>query len=161
MKVRQGFVSNSSSSSFIVIKNNNLVIPEFSEDILEVPESFGGNLEFGWGPNDHFDFGSKLNFAYMQTQYRGQEVEPLLEKAMNALDIETNPWLNLLETVLKENLRVKEIEWNIDMENIQGYIDHQSNASRGENTEMFDSAEALKNFLFSQDSIIHEDNDNH
>ena len=42
-----------------------------------------------------------------------------------------------------------------------GYIDHQSSASEGENTEIFESEDTLKHFLFGKGSCIVLDNDNH
>lgn len=41
-----------------------------------------------------------------------------------------------------------------------GYIDHQSCATEGENTEIFNDDDTLRRFLFADDSYIHTDNDN-
>jgi hypothetical protein len=40
------------------------------------------------------------------------------------------------------------------------YIDHQSAACEGENTEIFDSAEDLERFIFCPESYIQGGNDN-
>ena len=42
-----------------------------------------------------------------------------------------------------------------------GYIDRQSCATEGENTEIFDDDDTLKRFLFADSSYIHTDNDNY
>ncbi len=140
MKVRNGFVSNSSSSSFIVIGTKEPVHPYSDSDpVFIVPDDCGGTTEFGWEIKDHYDFGSKLNWCYLQAE--GQPY-----------------WIGMIESVLMEELGVTEIKWNF-AEGIEGYIDHQSIG--GDNRRMFDSRENLIAFLFSPDSYIHTDNDNH
>jgi len=65
MKTRKGFVSNSSSSSFLVVdKSGNHVDIEITDKVIKVPHSFpDATLEFGRGCEDHRDFGSRLVFA--------------------------------------------------------------------------------------------------
>ena len=85
MKIRNGFVSNSSSSSFVVIGSGNIRIPKFNKKVLMVPEDFGGNTEFGWEETRYSDLGSKINFAYLQTQYID--------------DYKSETWKNKLENI--------------------------------------------------------------
>lgn len=151
MKTRQGYVSNSSSSSFIVIGNGS-----FESDQLKVNETgtvllgprIGGEYEFGWDVDDHYGVYSRINFAYIQ-----------------AISTNNQDWLNLIEQAVKEETGAKCIEWchNNDCWNgwEYGYIDHQSAACEGENVEMFDSLDKMKRFLFCNDSYIHTDNDNY
>jgi hypothetical protein len=145
MKIRTGFVSNSSSSSFIVI--NNYV----SEEMLaSLPKSIVigevGKTQFGWEIEDSYDFESKLNFAVLQARYA-----------------ENDEWYQMIEEVLSEagvviegNILVKDI----DPYDTVAYIDHQSASYEGQNIEMFASKESLRGFLFSDDSYVHTDNDN-
>ena len=145
MKIRNGFVSNSSSSSFIVIGSGTKIIPHCLGELF-VPGDFGGNTEFGWEVEMYDSFGDRLNFAYIQATYNSE-------------------WLEMLEEVIKENMNVTSINWNIttkwdDKEKVHGYIDHQSSACDNRNVEMFDSKEDLCDFLFCTDSYIQGDNDN-
>jgi hypothetical protein len=63
MKIRTDFVSNSSSSSFIVISNKNLEKLDFYGQTITVPSSEHGNCEFGWQFKEYYSFGAKLNFC--------------------------------------------------------------------------------------------------
>ena len=142
MKIRNGFVSNSSSSSFIIIGNGKVIIPDYSGKTYIVGES--GTIDFGWGPKIIDDFNSRVNFAYLQAYY--------LDDTQGC-----NINRKLIDNILHENIKCSYIIHN----NHDGYIDHQSSAEEGENIEMFGSKEAMFNFLFCVDSEIHLDNDNH
>ena len=139
MKIRSSFVSNSSSSSFVVINARGGYIKPALNDNLVVGKYFGCS-EFGWGPEEDIgDFGSRVIWAYLQSE------------SVN------NKYLQMIEKVIKENSNVQNIEWKV-----LGYIDHQSKIrERPENEEIFKSKEVLKDFLFGADSYIHVDNDNH
>lgn len=140
MKNREGFVTNSSSSSFIVVKHSdyNKVLGNGIDLIIgEV-----GETEFGWSEHYYHNFYDKLNFAYMQTTYSNYD---------------GTGWKNMLVRVLKESgFNNIFVPLNFD-----GYIDHASSATEGANTEMFDTEEALADFLFNEESYIRTDNDNH
>jgi len=74
--------------------------------------------------------------------------------------------MKMLNRVLKRYLKVKNIHWDgVSLEYNEKtkdycYIDHQSSATEGMNTEIFDSEDQLKNFLFSSNSYIQGGNDN-
>jgi hypothetical protein len=70
MKKRSSFVSNSSSASFIIIGSGKIEKPDIIDSVLRVPGDLGGETEFGWGPEDVSDIGSRINFAYLQSQYK-------------------------------------------------------------------------------------------
>jgi len=149
MKVRLGFVSNSSSSSFVVIgSSDNFIDIDYKHDTLVVDGSFGC-IEFGWGPEEINDVGSKIIFAWLQARYEKNQ-----------------GWLDMLEKIVKEKYSVNEIEWLIttsygDSPKDWAYIDHQSSSVEGENTEIFDCPTRLKRFLFCNYSSITLDNDNY
>jgi len=155
MKTRNGFVSNSSSSSFIVIENHNdanyikNLRKAYTGTPLIVDYQFG-HTEFGWGPDEFSDVGTKIIFAYLQYLYV-KDNHP--------------EWLVMLEKVITDNLEVTSIEWKIDLEYHENgdfaYIDHQSNSADGENTDMFNGEDYLARFLFNSKSNITLDNDNY
>ncbi len=151
MKIRQGFVSNSSSSSFIVIGKDNIDISAgwVGEDFI-IDHNLG-KTQFGWESEVSDDFGSRVTFTCIQA----------MELDRNN---EGSTYMEMLVDALKNELRCSDVinkltldDW--DSEN-NSYIDHQSSASEGQNIEMFESEISLFNFLFSSDSSIQTGNDN-
>lgn len=141
MKTRHGFVSNSSSSSFIVINTD-----KSTHHPPNLPAYFSvgdqGQDEFGWQDEQYDSFESKLNFAFLQAKEASKDGN--------------DEWLEMLRVVLGE-CGATEIdedmgEWS--------HIDHQSAYCEGENCEMFESLEQLRNFLFNSSSYIQCGNDN-
>jgi hypothetical protein len=122
-------------------------IEDIENGILNLGES--GETEFGWGPDTICDFQSRLNFAYLQSQYGG----------VNGMC-----WERKLRDVVREFLGceinpVITIDWQ-DKTLTHACIDHQSSAEEGMNTEIFADKETLRNFLFDGGSQIVLDNDN-
>jgi hypothetical protein len=64
MKVRIGFVSNSSSTSFVVIDSSQGYDKLPYADTFVVDGSVG-HTEFGWGPETVNGIGSRIIFAYL------------------------------------------------------------------------------------------------
>ena len=139
MKERIGFVSNSSSSSFIVIGNGEsegyFVKPEVSDGCIVFGKK--GETEFGCGPERITDVFSRINFAHIQAENKPE-------------------WQEMIDDIIKNEIGCDTILWELS-----GYIDHQSSACEGSNVEMFNSEDSLRRFLFCDDSFIQLDNDNH
>ena len=68
MKTRTDFVSNSSSSSFIVIGGANYSNINWYGDTITLP-TYKGCSCFGWEFEKHYDFFSKLNFCALLVIY--------------------------------------------------------------------------------------------
>ena len=163
MKIRSGFVSNSSSSSFIVIGESGV-----EEEIKRLRGLYGGreNLvvtpdlgchQFGWEETTYGQFWDRVFFAWIQAK----EMQKPRAKGGHP------EWMKMLERVLKMKLKVKKIFWNVSTESAPKgkwedwcYIDHQSSAVEGANIGMFEGETELVNFLFSPASYIEGGNDN-
>ena len=155
MKIRISFVSNSSSSSFVVVdpagSYNDLPIHGSEDEAFSIGKH--GETEFGWGPDVIIDADSRVNFAYLQTLYTNEETR--------------NKWQTMIQHALWRYIGTKEmtsllsLEYKIPEGMKWGYIDHQSNAGEGENIEIFEDQNILEKFLFGEHSKIVLDNNNH
>lgn len=182
MKIRSGFVSNSSSSSFIVFAN-----PTEAVRYTTIEPTYGttlqlghqiGNISFGWGPEKIHNTGSKINFAYLQVKYMyritdeeynnpnkwiGGYLRDEFQKFTNVTPRKfACECLEMLENCIKHNnpeiLNIDTME--IFDSDSDCYIDHQSAANECKNIEIFKDEETLYNFLFNPKTYIQLDNDN-
>ena len=188
MKLRTDYVSNSSSSSFIIIANSGTdrtldiksdFLP-YSKDWTSYPiPNTNGKHEFGWEWEDTNSFEGKLNFVGIQLLYL------FLEKIENRkreykrefTGKDFDRLYDMVKKVCKEQFgfnvklngdAIKTRIWHDDERGYYGYsmlndnyyIDHQSASSEGECMEMFESEDALYNFLRFEESYIRGGNDN-
>jgi len=141
MKTRNGFVSNSSSSSFIIWSQDfkkdrsieKIKALNISDRILTLEF---GETQYGWQVERYDDFRDKVNIAYLLASGPDQ--------------------LEMLNKVLKEEFDVEGIIFCADL--TEGYIDHQS---REDDHEVFKDEDNLKNFLFNSNTFWQNDNDNY
>lgn len=176
MKLRNDFVSNSSSSSFIVISNKGSYMDNTNfknmYDVVILP-SIDGCKEFGWQTEKYYDVWSKLNWAALvilskiQLEKRYSSDEILSEEV-------SKPWFRaeemekLLKKICEDKFRIKielnkkeflSDDWEISSN--AGYIDHQSDIRESpENGRMFETYDMLYDFLANSKSYIDNSNDN-
>lgn len=149
MKIRNGFVSNSSSSSFVVIQqSNDIIVPDIFEDWIYIPTTFGGETKFEWQKNIYKDIGSKINFVMLQSMYLKDKYNDMIFKLI--MDCYPN---------VKDITNAFTFNFDCFSRNY-GSIDHQSCSIEGKNIEMFESYDTLKRFIFGKESYIQTGNDN-
>lgn len=182
MKRRFGFVSNSSSCSFIVIHEGTPIEQKYFDDLRENREVFDsegriyipngeGVFEFGWQEETYVGFLDRLNFAFCQIGYLIEEDFESRQLDFPPSKGEAREWFMMLEEALasrgltphyvitKEDAEKERVR--IYLNSFDFYIDHQSSVLERKNIEMFDSLEDLTSFLFDEGSYIKCDNDNH
>lgn len=136
MKIRKGFVSNSSSSSFVIINYS----PIEDEKFDLVNYELNSESNFGWGPEKISDMPSKINWAILQANENSEDYEKI-KNVCKKYKIE------ITDEYIEE---VKEKSW----------LDHQSHNDEN-HAVLFLTDEDLEQFLFHYKSHIQLDNDNY
>lgn len=159
MKRRLDFVSNSSSSSYIIISHTKGELEDFSDfqnsdGYYEVPNRDHGRYQFDWQFINTNDFFGKLNFCAMQCFYSKN----------------FDNYFNMLKRVVKNNFNLNIKMCHLTQQEYNGnvykdlpsdcYIDHQSCATEGACMDMFKDEDTLLKFLSNSDSMIVGGNDN-
>lgn len=157
MKVRTGFVSNSSSSSFVVVSDGTLdqkTEDAFMESTRKkhgkfVPFQNSAECEFGWEEKEYNDVDTKLNWAFLQAYYAKKQMAN--EKP-----------LALLRRLFKSHrIDIDECALNKAVDSELAYIDHQSRCyEKGRHLDIFKSSVKLRSFLFDSCSRLVTGNDN-
>lgn len=138
---RSVFETASSSVHSLTIACGNLNKPDYKGKEFDL---FPG--EFGWGPDQYTDVNTKASYCYTWIQY--------------AHESERDKFKKMLVNVIKEQTGAIEVVFRQSTGEYyaEGYIDHQSTDRCAE---AFESEDNLINFIFSKDSVLVIDNDNH
>jgi hypothetical protein len=184
MKIRLGFVSNSSSASFVVTKGL-IVVPTLKSQVLDIPYTFNGEMEFPRSYGDYYDIGSRINWAALQAASFDKEYILAYEDMTNGYwskhDLKLFKPVKLLHECLMhrfhiskiyfyfneadtDNYHLKKLNPNLSEEKLLwlsnfpawGEIDHASLIfSSPENAAIFESEQKLAKFIFGEESAVH------
>lgn len=148
MKERAGFVSNSSSSSFIVVYDDAYDVDSMFKKFKNYYERYVTDdnefvytptFEFGWQQEDYNAMSIKFDWVMLTWGYMGfQEAHK-----------------EMIERLLRNAFGRGIYLMKYNMDGICGYIDHQSIDDI-----VFSSYSYMEDFILCSHSYIHNDNDN-
>ena len=173
MKIRNDFVTNSSSSSYIVSFNKNIVPDSLIEEGIKKVRKYIDDLnmdtyevgridetEFGWHWEIIKSFFSKINYLCIQIIMNSGSKDR--DWGPEDLDSKVKKIKKLLEEILQEELGLK-LNYEYATAAVQEWemtIDHQSSFCENGVDPAFLDKESLKRFLFSPYMYIVQGNDN-
>ena len=169
MKTRIDFVSNSSSSSFIVITDSGGFSAPRSDwaEYVSLPDAERGQTEFGWQTEKYRDFWSKLNWcAIAVSDKREMEQDETPDERLKA-EVE-KPWFRAATMEKRLTDACEKLGYRVEVREIgdadsweYGYVDHQSAIyEEPVNARMFETDKTLWDFLTNDGSYIDNSNDN-
>lgn len=168
MKTRRGFVSNSSSSSFVVIgkAEKEAEIPESAYNAsgeLPIPND-NGNFGFGWETRIYGNILDRINFTFCQVLLLCEESFPP-KKTDSGYEAYSTFMKVLKDKGIKPKLIMEEEDAKEEHQFIYAmsldfYIDHQSSVIEGKNMEILESYDSMHDFIFKEGSYIRGGNDN-
>ena len=140
MKIRSCFVSNSSSSSFIVVGNS------LKKDKISMRPWKHGELEFSYG--DWYDPDSKLNFLMLQRGYTDDyHMTEMLKEFCEKHHIDYDEYEKFITGCLESRFE--------DNAYPSAYIDHQSVVDEDDDMNMlFDNMDYLERFVLDDNSVL-------
>jgi hypothetical protein len=143
------FETNSSSSHSLTLGKGDLAAQPLPPHILREGVICLSAGEYGWEWHRYYSVQGKLR--YLLTQVTNGQVPDDIEELC-----QDNERVAMLRDVVKEHTGC-----SIIVTHSSGHIDHQSAMGDGNNgVELFNSAEALKSFIFDPESYIETGNDN-
>ena len=170
MKVRNGFVSNSSSSSFVAIakkRDKEIPVPITYSNTLMIPRNLSGETEFGSNSGKYSDFDSKLNFLILQALYADDMgyvslIYQILRQKFGNIEIKNNLRLDFVDFDDGEDdsEELDKIHFgSIDHQSIgEGFLEffEGSPEDKKKSLDFSDSlVEKMYNFLFMGDSYLY------
>ena len=174
MKIRNDFVTNSSSSSFIISFDENTVSDKLLEedikklkkyiedkniDVIEACKQ--GETEFGWGWEIFTSFMDKVNYLSIQiSNCIGDDEDDAKDDYGTEVTRDTKKVKKLLEEILMEELGVRLDYGFLATETFNCYVDHQSSFYENGVDKCLLDKKSLKRFLFSRNMYIIQGNDN-